>query len=344
MMLNLTESSVIYVYCPAGVVTGGAELLHQLVSELNDNGRDARIVYFGNAPREIPADYSGYNIRIADRVNDAPENVEVFYEGCFDMAFDNSRTQKVLWWLSVDNFYKCSVHSLAPADMFGFSRRLGFKSLFHRAKRLLHIGHHRGCAISLKKLRSLDAVNGYQSEYARDFLERRGFGRLAPLKDFINTEHVAAFDKSLKEDIVVYNPKKGIEFTRKLIAAAPDLRWVPLQGMTRAQLIDVVRRAKVYVDFGNHPGKDRLPRECAMNGCCIMTGMRGSAAFYGDVMIDSAYKFDERTASVADIVACIRRTLAGYDTAIDGFAGYRDMIASEREEFGSQVKDLFCRS
>ncbi len=74
MKLNLTDSSKIYVYCPAGVVTGGAELLHQLVSELNDNGRDARIVYFGNAPREIPADYSGYNIRIADTVDHSPAN------------------------------------------------------------------------------------------------------------------------------------------------------------------------------------------------------------------------------------------------------------------------------
>lgn len=340
-MLKLTDSSIIYVHCPAGVVTGGAELLHQLVSELNDNGRDARIVYFGNAPREIPADYRCYNVRMADSVDDSPENVEVLYEGCYEKAFEHSRIQKVLWWLSVDNFYKCSVHTLSPAEMFGFSRRLGFKALFHRTKRLLHIGHRRGAAISLKKLRHLDAVNGYQSEYARDFLQRKGFGKLAPLKDFINTEHISGFDKTLKEDIVLYNPKKGVEFTRKLIAAAPDIRWVPLQGMTRAQLIDVVRRAKVYIDFGNHPGKDRLPRECAMNGCCVITGMRGSAAFYGDVMIGPAYKFNEKQASVSEIIACIRRTLADYGTAINDFADYRNMISSERDEFARQVRDLF---
>lgn len=340
-MLKLTDTSIIYVYCPAGVVTGGAELLHQLVSELNDGGRDARIVYVGNAPHEIPDDYRCYNIRIADSVDDEPQNVEVLYEGGYDLAFGHRRIQKVLWWLSVDNFYKCSVHALSPADMFGFSTRLGFKALFHRAKRLLHIGRHRGQAISLKKLRRLNAVNGYQSEYARDFLQRNGFENLVPLKDFINTEHISGFDKAQKEDMVLYNPKKGVEFTRKLIAAAPDIHWVPLQGMTRAQLIDVVRRAKVYIDFGNHPGKDRLPRECAMNGCCVITGMRGSAAFYGDVMIGSEYKFNEKQASVSEIIGCIRRTLADYDRAINDFADYRKMIASEKDEFSRQVKDLF---
>lgn len=340
-MLKLTDSSIIFVHCPAGVVTGGAELLHQLVSELNDNGRDARIVYFGDAPRELPADYRCYNVKIAERVDDAPQNVEVLYEGCYHMAFDNRRIQKVLWWLSVDNFYKCSVHSLSPADMFGFSVRLGFKSLFHRAKRLFHVGRCRGQAMSLKKLRNLDAVNGFQSEYARDFLERHGFENLAPLKDFINTEHIGGFDKALKDNVVLYNPKKGAGFTRKLIAAAPDIHWVPLQGMSRARLIEVMRRAKLYIDFGNHPGKDRLPRECAMNGCCVITGMRGSAAFYGDVMIGSEYKFDEKQASVADIIACIRRTLADYDNVINDFARYRDMISSEKEEFACQVKDLF---
>lgn len=339
-MLKLNESSKIYVHCPAGVVTGGAELLHQLVSTLNDNGLNAFIVYFGKPGHTLPDDYRCYNIRIADAVDDRPENIEVVYEGRMDLALETRLTQKVLWWLSVDNFYNCSKKFLAPADMFGFSTRLGFKALFHRFMRLF--GRTKGHkAVSLKKLRRLDALNAYQSEYAQNFLQNHGFKAVAALKDFINTDHIAPFDPAVKEDIVLYNPKKGAAFTKKLMDAAPDLRWVALQGMSRDELIRVLRRAKVYIDFGNHPGKDRLPRECAMNGCCIITGMRGSAGFYEDVMLPSQYKFDERRCSVGDIVTTIRQALADYPRAIGDFAAYRNMISAEKSEFELQAARIF---
>ena len=81
------------------------------------------------------------------------------------------------------------------------------------------------------------------------------------------------------------------------MALANDINWVPLQNMTRSELVNVMRVAKVFVDFGYHPGKDRLPRECAANGCCVITGMRGSANYFEDVPIPSKYKFDEKHAN-----------------------------------------------
>ena len=139
--------------------------------------------------------------------------------------------------------------------------------------------------LTISKLASLEVINAFQSEYAQWWLHEHHFPNIVPLKDYINTDHCTFDESSKKEDIVLYNPKKGMEFTQKLISAAPDIKWVPLQGMSREQLIEVLKKAKIYIDFGYHPGKDRLPRECVMNGWCVITGMRGAAAFFGDVAI-----------------------------------------------------------
>lgn len=60
---------------------------------------------------------------------------------------------------------------------------------------------------------------------------------------------------------------------------AQDLRWVPLIGMTTEEMRSCMSKSKVYIDFGNHPGKDRIPREAAISGCIVITGKRGAAAF-----------------------------------------------------------------
>lgn len=342
-MIKVYPDSKIYVYCPAGVVTGGAELLHQLVSFLNDNGKDAYIVYFGEKDHILPSDYKCYNVKITEQVINTEKNIEVIYEGIFDFVFHNELTQKFLWWLSVDNFYRCSTRFLSLIDLFRFDFAYGFDAL---AKRIyIWCFRHKDYPakiISISKLKKLNVVNGYQSEYAQNFLQNHGFKEMVALKDYINIEHFNHdFDRKNRKDIVLYNPKKGLGFTKKLIARTPDLHWIPIQGMSRQQVINLMGEAKLYVDFGFHPGKDRLPRECAVNGCCVVTGMRGSAAFFEDVMVPNKYKFDEHKSSLSDIVEIIRWTLKNYEIAIDDFCMYRRMIALEKKEFEEQISLIF---
>ena len=69
-----------------------------------------------------------------------------------------------------------------------------------------------------------------------------------------------------------------------------DVEWVPLQGYTLEQMRSILSRAKVYVDFGNHPGKDRIPREAAVSGCIVVTNRIGSAANSLDIPIAEEFK------------------------------------------------------
>ena len=48
------------------------------------------------------------------------------------------------------------------------------------------------------------------------------------------------------------------------------------------------------MDFGFHPGQDRLPREAAILKNCIITNKEGSAAIFQDVPIADEFKFNER--------------------------------------------------
>lgn len=53
----------IYIYCPANFVTGGTELLHQLVDVLRNNGAEAYIYYIGEPDAAIPDAFKRYNIQ-----------------------------------------------------------------------------------------------------------------------------------------------------------------------------------------------------------------------------------------------------------------------------------------
>ncbi|MCF0190498.1 MAG: hypothetical protein HUJ96_04465 [Marinilabiliaceae bacterium] len=342
-MLKLTENSKIYIYCTAGVVTGGSELLHQLASFLRDNGRNSYMVYYGVDAHVVPEDYKCYNIVTSEEVEDNSNNVEVFIESQFDWINRNKNTQKFLWWLSVDNLYYSSGRYLSVYDYWRFDKKYALRILKGRLHQLIFQRKNVfKNTFSLKQLSQKHILTGYQSEYGHFFLKKEGFKELVGLKDYINDEYLSSFSTSNKEDIVVYNPRKGIEYTRKLIQLSPDIKWVPLQNMSRKELIETIRKAKVYIDFGNHPGKDRIPRECAASGCCVITGSRGSAAYFEDVPILGKYKFDECKASMHDIIKTIKETLRNYDTCIEDFEYYRRSISQEKQEFENQIRLIFA--
>lgn len=342
-MLTIYPDTKIYIHAPAGSITGGPELLHQLADLLNNNEKNAFIVYYGTKDHVTPKEYQLYNIKVSNIIEDSNHNIEIYPEVQGEEILHNTRsTQKFLWWLSVDNFFhdEWDFHNIKLRDIFRFNFNLGLLYLKDRIK----------CSIYYKKnffkgKRTLALISkfdsGYQAEYTRNFLSKTGFKNIYPLSDFINDQYFEEKFPCEKKDIVLYNPKKGVEFTKKLIKAAPNLSWIPLENLNRTELIILIRSAKLYIDFGNHPGKDRLPRECALSGCCIITGKKGSAAFFKDIPIKSKYKFNDNDRSIQDIIATIRWVLNNYEQAILDFCDYRNKINLEKEEFTKQVFQLF---
>ena len=127
-----------------------------------------------------------------------------------------------------------------------------------------------------------------------------------------------------------------------MISKSQDLKWIPIENMTRQKVRETMLRAKIYVDFGYHPGKDRMPREAAMCGCCIITGKQGAAGFSDDLYIDEAkYKFNQCERDIPNIVEKIREVLGNYDSEIQNFSSYRERISEEKAQFENDVLKLF---
>lgn len=327
----------VFIYCKPNLVTGGIELLYQLSDFLNGNGYDAYLLNVDGGEFIIPSDYSKYNVKKALQIEDDRENIVVIPEVFAAKIKSVSFSKVILWWLSIDNYYFNFSGSIW--DTWKFNRKLALKYL---VKKLL-------CKIcndnySIYKIKNnTHIINGYQSEYAKIFLQNRGITNLVPLQDYINSDYVYSSERLTdKEDLIIYNPKKGYEFTKQLINAAPQFNWIPIQNMNREQVRELMCKAKIYIDFGNHPGKDRMPREAAMCGCCIITGKMGSAKFYEDIPIDEAkYKFDQVKARIPKIIVSIDDLLKNYLVRIDDYKSYRDRIQNEKIEFEHQVLSLF---
>ena len=109
--------------------------------------------------------------------------------------------------------------------------------------------------------------------------------------------------------------------------------WIGLKGMDLEQEIVVMQSAKIYVDFGGHPGKDRIPREAAANGCCVITNRRGSAAYREDVPIPEEYKFEDPKEMLPNVVQLMVNICNDFQNHQDHFREYREWIKAEREKF-----------
>lgn len=345
-MIQYYYDSNVYVHTPANVATGGVELLHQFVHTLRNNGISAFIVLYGEEPYVIHQEYLKYNVVSALEcdIDDNPHNIEVYTEVMSTLIMGNNRkTQKIMWWMSVDNYFLGKFYEISLRDIFKWDKNIAFDFFRYRLKlSVLSLSNKFKNKYSVHSIQKNGCSFAYQCEYIKSFLLKLGIQRPVPLSDYINTDFSILNSAVEKEDIVLYNPSKGLEFTNKLIKLAPDINWVPIKNLKRHELIELISKAKLYIDFGNHPGKDRLPRECALAKCCIITGKQGSAGFERDLPIPASYKFDEKlVVSSEEIVDKIRYVLNHYSICIDDFAQYRHYILLEKQKFENEVMSLF---
>ena len=306
-----------YVVAPANAKSGGPELLHQLVFELNKLGFQAYIAYVNCGQKKanecIPMEYIQYVGGQVIKIEDLPDgetSTIVFPETYCNLLGNFKKSYIYLWWLSVDFMF----WNTAPES-------IGF--IFSNVD--MHL---------------------YQSYYAKEFLEALEIpsDRMFCLSDYINDLYIQQDNigfASEKNDIVAYNPAKGRLFTQKLIREMPEIEFVAIQNMTNTEVFELLKKSKVYIDFGNHPGKDRIPREAAMLGCCVITGRRGAAGNDIDVCIPDKYKFDESKCDIADICEQIKECLDNYEENISDFEEYREKIRTEKSLFEKQVKEIF---
>jgi hypothetical protein len=300
------------VLSPYGLASGGPEALHQLVSAARKRGWDASICYYPDGNPEVMPQYEHYDVAVVSRIADSADTVVVAPETAVHLLLPLRRARKALWWLSVDNFFVSIGSPVTPpaAD-----------------------------PALLQLVRSQDpaVIHLTQSHYARQFLRARGVSSMM-LSDYLSDAFVdgAAKRQSMaKRDVVLFNPKKGAEFTNRLIeASGSQFDFVPIQNLTPAGVADLLSSAKLYIDFGEHPGRDRLPREAAVSGCCVLTGRRGAAGNDIDLPIPRRFALDEACPTVLEqFNRLASEVLSDFDRVSAEFDDYRNWVLGHREDF-----------
>ena len=104
-------------------------------------------------------------------------------------------------------------------------------------------------------------------------------------------------------------------------------------------MLNLLARAKVYIDFGNHPGKDRIPREARMQGCIVITGKNGSAKYFEDVPIEE--KFDKSPKNISVISTLIKQIFDNYAIWNNKQIDYTNFIKKEKQLFEENVAAVF---
>lgn len=316
----------IVVVCPGGASTGGVELLHQFVHELNNSGAKAGMLYYPFGKRFEKLDlYAKYDVPVIDYSEAIEIGSSIILPEIYTYLIPKFFNQKIyIWWMSVDNYIN--------------SKKLRFSI----ANRFLPWNF-----LKLSKSSSnLSRVNGhfYQSEYARLYLQAYDIRNVYSLSDYINEDYLnemVGVDYKAKKNIVVYNPAKGIEQTKMIISSLKSCSFVPIINMSRLEVKNLLKIAKVYIDFGNHPGKDRIPREAVAMGCCLITNRRGSAANIVDINIPDKYKIDDTVKGFESKVASlIEDIFSSYEKEVKYFDEYKLSINSERYGFNKSVNNL----
>tara|TARA_X000000950_G_scaffold288265_1_gene404188 strand:- start:136 stop:1104 length:969 start_codon:yes stop_codon:yes gene_type:complete len=310
------------IFCKGNSVTGGSELVHQLCHELSNLNLKSYICYYPfHNNYEIPNEYSIYNLEQCD-LEDDPENIIILPEVATKFAWGIKKSKIGIWWLSVDNYYR------KKRDNF-------FKDQIKYLKDLIRL---RLMPIFLMK----KYLHFVQSKYAYDHLKNQN---LSPdyLSDYLNPIHFRE-NKVVKENIILYNPVKGKKVTQKLINDNKDFNFIALEKLTNKQVQELFNRAKLYIDFGNHPGKDRMPREAVMANCCIITGVRGSAKNNIDIPILTKYKFNDQELIDNNLFrSLVISIFSNYAENLFNFTDYKKSIINEKTIFQNQVKNIFTK-
>ncbi len=311
-------------------VTGGPEALHHLASEMNALGLDASICYYPFDKKfNTPEPYKKFNVRVTKYI-DEKSSIFIFPEVLPVEALSVKEGSSFIWWLSLDNFFETRHHVSNIRNFFRY-----FK-LCLRGRRPW---------LGLKSLRNIGHLA--QSHYVADFLEKHGLP-FASLFEPINPDYLklAAFEKSNNtlSNAILYNPAKGFHITKKIIEANPDLTFIPLKGFTKEQLLEKFQTSKIYIDFGHHPGRDRMPREAALLGCCLITSRLGSANNTYDIPIPDKYKIDTNSpVFVESVSTLIRDILMNTEQHFNSLLDYRKHIHSENETFRSHILEFSNR-
>jgi hypothetical protein len=332
--------SKVLTFCPEHL-TGGPEALHQLAYMIRRQGGSSGMVYTGPkshayfdhdrlicvfSPESTVEQYfAAYSPEVAreTQLDDGTLLVypEIMTRQAQEWPGKEFGVRRAVWWLSVASAFHCN-------DEF---ENAAYREHYFADPSIMHF---------------------YQSAHAREFLRANKALNFYPLFDFTDQDFVhqsqvvsdfAPIDA--RDNAICFFPRKGGPLA-SLFAQSADweslgVKFVPIQDMSKAEVRHTLFRAKLYIDFGPHPGKDRTPREAAIAGAIVLLLGAGAARQFEDHPLDPYYVFDEPDIVSGQLRDKVLHVLADCRRHYENQRIYRQSILLEREQFAHQVRRWF---
>lgn len=316
----------IYILCPPQLATGGPEALHQLGYVLKNLGCNVKMLYSKFKINPVHTFYKSYNVPYTFSAVDDINTIVVIPESMTNWISRFQLSEKKVWWLSLD-FYEILMNSRNLKRNFFRNIFVPYKHreyIFEKNKTVYHL---------------------YQSQRTKDFLDTKVLdNKTEYLCDYVNDlffENISLIDSTKKGNIITYNPKKGLKKIQEIIENLPEYRWIALENLTKIELRDILRSAKLHIDFGYFPGRDKIPREALVSGCCLLTGREGTAGYKEDLGIPEKYKLSDGEISVENVTSMVKHVLTNFEEVQAEFSSFRDFVLSEKSRMIEDVKKIF---
>lgn len=323
----------IVILCLDQLVSGGPEALCQLFQELQNAGFKTHMFW-------VAADYSNIKIRYDFNVKtwyickqDFTQGPTVYKQKYntktldLDLPLDTStliiipeiwgnlipilkNAQIGFYWLSIDNFYYIGSENY----------RL---QLFEKKSDPYNCIHLSDAPWISKKLLDWGLTS--------HLLE-------APISShyFSTPQTKNKFEKS-----IAYNPAKGAQLAASFISKYQKYQYIPLKGLDESGIINALDQAKIYIDFGHFPGKDRIPREALMRNCIIFIHNAGCATDYESFPLDNFFRFNDEDIKNGDLDNKIEYALLHPEEIQTMQKHMKDSIYQSSQIFKTQIKNIF---
>ncbi len=319
----------IVILIPLGSRTGGPEALHQLSDALLQQGHDAIVWYvlpsdidgikdlysrgqlssetildIGHRPSEID-EYKAYKTVTEARIQLSKDMCFVIPEVYIELVKYFDFCKHLVWWLSVDNAF----------------------------------GYLANGQVNLNYLRKKNCFHGYQSNYAKNFLDAIHLHQSYALSD--HTPKLEASTPPPRKHSVSINAGGKVIFDvdklAKDIQEACGCDVHLLRNMTREQVYESLESSKLYIDLANFPGKDRMPREALLRGACVF--VTASGAGHGvDFDLPSEFVFDVNDIDM--VAGAAKRVLDHYPFYLTLMQPAIDRVHREELIFQREVATL----
>ena len=295
--------------CPGGLATGGTEGIHNLVHHLNCVGANAKVFYTTCTHDPQPKEFAKYECEYVTEMPKDFDGVVIFPEIWANRVVEPQFADKqvAVNWQGVDVYY------------------------WHNPKK------------ELRFLERPDTIHIANSAYAMWHLKE--VLKVNPIKisDCLNDDFFEPFeDNHDRGNVVLYNPTsvKMTYFQQLVMGRCRNelgIKFLPLEGYSRQELIEIFRKSKLYIDFGVFSGRERLPREAVTQGCCILTSITGTAGYYEDNSILDMYKEE----SVDGAIRKVQYILNHYRECRADFDLYRALLKKDKENYVNEVRGLY---